>query len=322
MTRSSSSSSLVVGFAQVAPVWLNRKATIDKVVTAIHTAADQGGQVVGFGECLIPGYPFWIELTDGARFNDARQKEIHAEYLRQAVTIEDDHLRPVQEACADRRITSVLGILEKPRDRGESVYACCVVIGAHGDVLSVHRKLMPTYEERLTWSIGDGHGLRTHLIGDFTLGALNCWENWMPLARAALYGQGEDLHVAIWPGSLRNTEDLTRFIAKESRSYVLSVSGLMRLTDFPEAAPHRTAIIAGHRGGDFLADGGSCLAAPDGSWVIPPVVGEECVRTAAIDHAVVRRERQNFDPSGHYSRPDVLKLHVNRKRQSSVETQD
>jgi nitrilase len=215
-----------------------------------------------------------------------------------------------------------LGILEKPAARGESVYACCVVIGASGDVLSAHRKLMPTHEERLTWSIGDGHGLRTHRIGAFTLGALNCWENWMPLARAALYGQGEDLHVALWPGSARNTDDLTRFIARESRSYVLSVSGLMRLRDFPATIPHRAAIIAGHRGGDFLADGGSCLAAPDGSWVIAPVTGEECVRVATIEHGFVRRERQNFDPSGHYSRPDVLRLSVNRERQSSTDLID
>ena len=315
-------SSLVVGFAQIAPVWLDREATLKKAVASIHSAADQGANVVAFGECLVPGYPFWLELTDGARFNDARQKEIHAEYLRQAVTIEDDHLRSVQEACAARHITAVLGILEKPRDRGESAYACCVVIGALGDVLSAHRKLMPTYEERLAWSIGDGHGLRTHRVGDFTLGALNCWENWMPLARAALYGQGEDFHVAIWPGSKRNTDDLTRFIAKESRSYVLSVSGIMRLSDFPATTPHRHDILAGHRGGEFLTDGGSCLAAPDGSWVIEPVVGEECVRVATIDHAFVRRERQNFDPSGHYSRPDVLRLSVNRDRQSSVDLID
>ena len=316
------SPSLIVGFAQIAPAPLDREATLRKVVASIHTAADQGAQAVGFGECLVPGYPFWVELTDGARFNDPRQKDLQSEYIRQAVTIEDGHLRSVQEACASRKVTAVLGILEKPRDRGESVYACCVVIGAGGDVLSAHRKLMPTHEERLTWAIGDGHGLRTHRIGDFTLGALNCWENWMPLARAALYGQGEDFHVAIWPGSLRNTEDLTRFVAKESRSYVLSVSGLMRLTDVPEDLPHRAAMVAGHRGGDFLADGGSCLAAPDGSWVIPPVVGEECVQVAAIDHDFVRRERHNFDPSGHYSRPDVLRLSVNRERQSTVKLID
>ena len=313
---------LAVGFGQVAPVWLDREATLVKVVAAIHEAANQGASVIGFGECLVPGYPFWLELTEGARFNDPVQKELHAAYLRQAVTIEDGDLKPVQEACAERKIHAVLGILEKPRDRGESAYACCVVIGGNGEVLSAHRKLMPTHEERLAWSVGDGHGLRTHRLGEFTLGALNCWENWMPLARAALYGQGEDLHVAIWPGSLRNTDDVTRFIAKDSRSYVLSISGLMRLADLPAAVPHRARIVAGHRGGDFLADGGSCLAAPDGSWVIPPVVGEECVRVAVIDHAFVRRERQNFDPSGHYSRPDVLRLSVNRKRQGTVDLID
>ena len=318
----SPSPSLVVGFAQIAPVALNREATLKKVVSSIHTAADQGAQVVAFGECLVPGYPFWIELLDGARFDDPAQKKLQAEYTRQAVTIEDGHLQSVQETALARRVTVVLGILEKPRDRGESVYACCVVIGASGDVLSAHRKLMPTHEERLTWSIGDGHGLRTHRIGDFTLGALNCWENWMPLARAALYGQGEDFHVAIWPGSLRNTEDLTRFIARESRSYVLSVSGLMRRFDFHESPLLQSVLLEGHRGGDVLADGGSCLAAPDGSWVIPPVVGEECVRVAAIEHEMVRRERHNFDPSGHYARPDVLRLSVNRERQTSVDLID
>ncbi len=311
-----------IGFAQLAPVWFDREATLVRVVAALHEAADQGAEVLAFGECLVPGYPFWLELTDGARFNDARQKELHAAYLSQAVTIEDGHLQGVQEACASRAVTAVLGILEKPRDRGESVYAACVVVAASGDILSVHRKLMPTHEERLVWSTGDGHGLRTHRVGEFTLGALNCWENWMPLARSALYGQGEDLHVGIWPGSLRNTEDLTRFIAKESRSYVLSVSGLMRPADIPALLPHREAMLAGHRGGEFLADGGSCLAAPDGSWVIAPVVGEECVRVGSIDHAMVRRERQNFDPSGHYARPDVLRLSVNRERQSAVELKD
>ena len=111
---------------------------------------------------------------------------------------------------------------------------------------------MPTYEERLTWSPGDGNGLRTHRLGPFTVGGLNCWENWMPLARAALYGQGEDLHVAVWPGGKRNTQDITRFIAVEARSYVLSVSGLMRSSDIPTDTPQYAAIKA--NSADMLAD--------------------------------------------------------------------
>ena len=142
----------------------------------------------------------------------------------------------------------------------------------------------------------------------------------MPLARAALYGQGEDLHVAIWPGSLRNTQEITRFIAVEARSYVLSVSGLMRKRDFPAGTPHLDAILAGSE--EVLADGGSCIAAPDGTWLVEPVVGEERLIVATIDHCRVREERQNFDPAGHYARPDVTQLIVNRQRQSTVSLRD
>ena len=104
-------------------------------------------------------------------------------------------------------------------------------INQQGEIRSVHRKLQPTYDERLTWSPGDGNGLQVHKLKAFTAGGLNCWENWMPLSRTALYGMGEDLHVAIWPGGLHNTHDLTKFIAKESRSFVISVSGILKKED-------------------------------------------------------------------------------------------
>ena len=142
----------------------------------------------------------------------------------------------------------------------------------------------------------------------------------MPLPRAALYGLGEDLHVAVWPGGIHNTHDITRFIAKESRSYVLSVSGLMRKTDFPESTPHLETILAGSQ--DTLANGGTCLAGPDGEWVLEPVLDEETLLVADLDHGRVRQERQNFDPAGHYSRPDVTQLVVNRERQTTLVVMD
>ena len=232
--------SLTVGLAQIAPVWLDRERTLAKVLHQIERAAEQGCQLVAFGEALLPGYPFWLERTDGARFNSPVQKELHAHYLQQAVQIEAGHLVPLCRLAAQQRIAVILGCIERPLDRGgHSLYCSLVYISPQGDIASVHRKLMPTYEERLTWSAGDGHGLRVHTLGAFTVGGLNCWENWMPLARTALYAQGEDLHVAIWPGGLHNTQDITRFIAKEARSYVLSVSGLMRVTDIPLETPHR-----------------------------------------------------------------------------------
>lgn len=138
----------------------------------------------------------------------------------------------------------------------------------------------------------------------------------MPLVRAALYGLGEDLHVAVWPGGSHNTRDTTPFIAKEGRSYVLAASGLMRREDITPGIPHYEAIYAGSP--EVLANGGSCLVGPDGEWLIEPVVGREALCLATIDHKRVREERQNFDPAGHYSRPDVTRLTVDRRRQSTL----
>lgn len=308
---------LKIAAAQIAPVWGDRAATLEKILDAVSEAADQGAGLVAFGEGLLPGYPFWVSLTDGARFESARQKAIFAHYARQSVVIEEGHLDALTRLCADRSIAVYLGCIERAADRGShSLYCSLVYIDASGTIKSVHRKLMPTFEERLVWSPGDGHGLVTHKLGAFRVGGLNCWENWMPLARAALYGQGEDLHVAVWPGSRRNTEDITGYMAKEGRSFVMSVSSLMRKTDFSPDTPHLDVIL--EESPDVLADGGSCIAGPDGRFVMEPVTGEEGVFYAEIDHGRVLEERQNFDPAGHYSRPDVLKIVVNRERQQTV----
>ncbi|MEM7334025.1 MAG: carbon-nitrogen hydrolase family protein [Chloroflexota bacterium] len=308
---------LTVGVAQIAPVWLNREKTAVKIIDYIHQAQEKGVQLLAFGEALLPGYPFWIELTNGATFNSPVQKEIHAHYLANGVQIEAGHLDSICAAAKQTKMAIYLGCIERPLNRGgHSLYASLVYIDAQGIIQSVHRKLMPTYEERLTWSPGDGHGLKVHPLGDFTVGGLNCWENWMPLPRATLYGLGEDLHVAVWPGGAHNTRDITRFVALESRSYVISASGYMRKKDFPKDTPHVEAILKKSK--STLANGGSCIAAPDGSWVVEPVVDEESLLVATIDNQMVLEERQNFDPSGHYSRPDVTKLLVNRERQSTV----
>lgn len=312
---------LTVGLAQIAPAWLNRATTIDKVVTWIDDAAQRGCDLVAFGEALVPGYPFWVERTEGAKFESGLQKSLFAHYVSQGVCIEDGDLEPVCEAARRNDIAVYLGVMERAADRGgHSLYCSMVFIDRTGVIGSVHRKLMPTHEERLVWAIGDGNGLRTHRIGAFTAGGLNCWENWLPLPRAALYAQGEDLHVAIWPGNVRNTADITRFIARESRSYVVSVSGLMRREDIDPGLPHADLLIA--TADDVMANGGSCVAGPDGEWLLEPVAGSESLSVVEIDHARVLEERHSLDVAGHYSRPDVTRLVVNRKRQSTAEFLD
>jgi nitrilase len=309
---------LKVALAQIAPVLLDREATLGKVVKQVRAAAERGCRLVAFGEAIVPGYPIWIERTGGARFDADDQKRLHALYVGQAVQPEAGHLDGVRDAARQGSIAVILGTIERAADRGgHSVYCSRIYISGDGTIGSVHRKLMPTHEERLTWAIGDGAGLVVHALGPFRIGALNCWENWMPLARTALYAAGEDLHVALWPGSDRNTADITRFIAREARSYVLSVCGLIREQDIPADVPDRQRIAP--TPGEIICNGGSAAAGPDGRWIVEPVTDREDLIVVDLDHGRVLEERQNFDPAGHYARPDILRLSVDRTRQRSVD---
>ncbi|MBX2828760.1 MAG: carbon-nitrogen hydrolase family protein [Flavobacteriaceae bacterium] len=308
---------LKVALAQIAPVWLDKAGTLQKIEDQIHEAGKNKSDLIVFGEGILPGYPYWLALTGGAEWNTQVNKELHAHYVSNSVTIENGDLDSVCALAKKYSLAIYLGIIERPLDRGgKSIYASLVYIDKQGIIQSVHRKLQPTYDERLTWSPGDGNGLRVHSLGAFTVGGLNCWENWMPLPRASLYAQGEDLHVAVWPGSDHNTKDITRFIAREGRSYVISVSSLMRVEDFPPSTPHLEKIF--EKAPKVLANGGSCIAGPDGEWVLEPVLHEEGNIYHTLDFSRVLEERQNFDPVGHYSRPDVTQLSVNRERQSTV----
>ena len=306
---------LKIGLAQMAPIWLNKQKTLEKMEQYVTDAGAQGCELVVFGEGLLPGYPFWLSITNGAEFNSSMHKEIHAHYIQNAIQIEAGELDSICTLAKKHEIALYLGIIERAQNRGgHSLYCSLVYINEQGVIKSVHRKLQPTYEERLTWAAGDGNGLRVHPLKNFTLGGLNCWENWMPLARTALYGQGENLHIAVWPGSLANTVDITKFIAKESRSFVVSVSSLMQTNNFPSNTPHLEKIL--EQAPPILANGGSCIAGPDGEWLVPPIIDKEGVFVHEINFNRVLEERQNFDPSGHYSRPDVTQLTLNRNRQS------
>jgi nitrilase len=317
----SSSYELKVALAQISPVWLDKSKTLDKIKQQILDASQENCELIVFGEALLPGYPFWVSHTNGAEFDSTKQKEIHSHYVQNSVQVEKGDLDEICNLAKQHNIAIYLGMMERAVDRGgHSIYCSLAYINQDGSIESMHRKLMPTYEERLTWASGDGNGLRVHPLKAFTVGGLNCWENWMPLPRAALYGMGENLHIAVWPGSEVNTKDITKFIARESRSYVISVSSLMRKEDIPTNVPHLEEIL--NNVPDEMANGGSCIASPDGEWLVPPVLHKEGLIVATLDFNRVLEERQNFDAVGHYSRPDVTQLNVNRERQSTINITD
>jgi nitrilase len=307
-----------IAAAQTAPSWGDPQATTEIVIDWIGRAAGEGADLVAFGETFLSGYPFWLSDTGGARFDDPDQKDAYATYLAAAVDLNSPELARIAEAVSDLGVFTYLGVNERSASLG-TVYATLVALRPHRGIVSAHRKLMPTHEERMVWGIGDGHGLRVHEVGDITVGGLNCWENWMPAVRHALYAQGQGLHVAGWPGSARLTRDITRFIALEGRCYVLSAGALLRRSSVPGSFPLRDRAF-GDR--DLLFDGGSAIAAPDGGWLVEPVEGEERLVVADIDSDRVREERQNFDPAGHYFRPDVIGVRVDRTRREPASFAD
>ncbi|MEU6558858.1 carbon-nitrogen hydrolase family protein [Nocardia nova] len=302
-----------IAAAQARPAWLDPTAGTKVVVDWLTRAAEAGAELVAFPEAFLSGYPIWPARTGGARFDNPGQKAAYAYYLDAAVTLDGPHLTTIGEAVADLGVFCYLGIGERV---GGTVYCTLVALDPARGVVGTHRKLIPTHEERLVWGSGDGHGLRTHPVGGFRAGGLSCWENWMPQARHALYADGETLHISTWPGSVRNTRDITRFIAMEGRVYSLAVGAVLDYGDVPADFPLRDALIEVGKPAGY--DGGSAIAGPDGTWLTEPVVGSERLVVADIDPGEVARARQNFDPTGHYGRPDVFTVTVDRRRRTAA----
>jgi nitrilase len=298
-----------IAAVQATPAFLDRSGTIDIVLARLAEAAAEGAEVVAFPETFIPGYPMWHSRTNSSSWEHPDQQAAFAWYLDQAVDLSGPEFGQVVAAVKDAGVFVYVGVAERSASRG-SVYCSLVAIDPTQGIVSVHRKLKPTFGERMVWADGDGAGLVSHQHQGVHLSGLNCWENWMPLARSALYAAGTEIHFAAWPGDVSLTQDLTRFMAQEGRIFVVSVGGVYGIDDIPEDFPLRNQLAAN---GSKYSNGGTCIAGPDGEWIVEPVRGEQIVY-ADLDVTAVRKARQNFDPAGHYSRPDVLRLEVNRNR--------
>ena len=296
---------LRVAIVQIAPVFLNSKKTWEKMREYMQEAVESGAELIVWGETLIPGYLSWVDPTNGSRFNDRDQKTAYATYLEEALTL-DGNDEIIQQMCSFAKKNGVMlmgGIAER---EGTSVYCTLLTIGAQGQILGRHRKLKPTYEERLIWSDGDGRGLKLYETKIGLVGGLNCYENWIPHARGYLHDLGEVIHISVWPGRLGLTKDNSRFSALEGRSWIVAASGLLRPNDYEAVDEKRFPFKDIMMETESPYNGGSMIVAPTGEIVAGPLVDEEGIVYADLDRKTVYQERHNFDYSGHYSRKNIL----------------
>ncbi len=295
---------------QATPVYLDRDATIEKACALVEEAGLAGADLVVFGEAFVPGYPDWVwrqqPWPDAAFFTRLQE---------QAVVVPSratDHL-----ADAARRAGAHVAIGVDERDEhGSTLYNSLLYFGPDGALLGTHRKLMSTGGERIIWGMGDGSGLRVHETAFGRLGGLICWENYMPLARAAVYAQGVDVYVApTWDNSDTWVPTL-RHIAKEGCVHVIGVTPCLRGSDVRKSFPGLDNLYGGDD--DWLSRGNTTIVGPDGEILAGPLVGEEGIVYAELDLIAARGARQMFDPVGHYARPDVLRLDVDMRPKPPV----
>jgi nitrilase len=291
-----------VAAVQATPVFLDREATVDKVCGLIAEAAAEGAGLVVFPEAFIPTYPDWVWRTPP--WSDGSWYE---RLLDQAVQVPSPATERLGEAARMAGAWVAVGINELATE-STTIYNTLLYLSPDGEIAGRHRKLMPTGGERTVWGTGDGSGLGVFETGFGRLGGLLCWENYMPLARAALYAQGIDVYLApTWDNSDTWVPTL-RHIAKEGRVFVIGSNSCLRGSDVPATLPGRDALYGGDD--DWLSRGNTTIVDPEGEILAGPLVEAEGILYADIDVAKARASRRQFDPVGHYARPDLFCLEV------------
>jgi nitrilase len=318
-------SSFKVAVIQQAPVFLNVEESLAKACALIEQAADQGAKVIAFPETWLPGYPAWLDSSPKAALWDyPPAKALHRLLVENSVTIPGEHLEKLLAVAQETGAYIVMGAHER---LGGTLYNTMITIGRDGKEFQVHRKLMPTYTERMIWGRGDGSTLGVFNTEYGHLGGLICWEHWMPLARAAMHAQYETLHIAQWPSVKELHQLASRHYAFEGQCFVIAagcvlsrgevIEGFHSLGRSDSEALELLEAIPGEDK-DLLLTGGSAVIAPNSNYLKGPVFDEPGILYAEIQPERITEGHLVLDTEGHYSRPDVFHLEVNDQPQSNV----
>jgi len=299
---------VTVACAQLEPVVFDRDATIEKLAAGAAQIAAKGARLAVFPEAFVPAYPSstWAKALAG--WAEEGAKEAFALLARESVEIPGAAERRLGEIARENELWLVTGVTERDPARPGTLYNTLLYHGPDGELALKHRKLVPTNHERLIWGPGDGGGLETVQTPLGRIGGLICWENYMPLARFALYECGVELYIASTADDSEAWQSTLVHIARESRAFVISPSHYQRASTYPEDFPLRRLLD----GLDVIGRGGSAILGPDGGYLAGPLWDEEGILYAELHPERLEEERQRFDPVGHYHRPDVLRLDVTK----------
>ncbi len=306
-----------VACVQAEPAILDRAKTLEKVAVLTAEARAEGAQLVVFPETFVPAYPSsaWAKFLAG--WADPRAKGAFAMLARESVDVPGPDCDRLGEIAREHEVWLVTGVNERDPSRPGTLYNSLLYHGPDGRLALHHRKLVPTNHERLVWGQGDGGGLRALPTPIGRIGGLICWENYMPLARFALYESGVEIYIASTADDGDAWQSTLVHIARESRAFVVSPCHFQRGASYPASFPLREEIASI----ETLGRGGSAILGPDGSYLAGPLYGEEGILYADLDPERLYEERQRFDAAGHYSRPDVLRLRVTPTGPSAPSTE-
>ncbi|HEY9048150.1 MAG TPA: carbon-nitrogen hydrolase family protein [Ohtaekwangia sp.] len=302
---------VVIAIGQYGPVFLDLEKSLEKLVYIVKEAAMKEAHLLVLGESWFSGYPSWLDFNaDVANWDNGDMKEAYWQIYSSSVAVKSSQMQVITTLAKENKITLAFGFNERV-DAGPgngTIYNSFAIVDQHGQIAVHHRKLVPTFNERLVYGNGDGVGLQAAQISWGRIGGSICWEHWMPLTRQALHDAGEHIHVAFWPSVNEIHTLASRHYAFEGRCFVVAVGQLLSCADLPSALkPLPEKVI--HKDG-LLLNGGSCIIAPNGEFITSPVYDREALIVAEVDLSETIKERLTLDTSGHYQRRDVFSFKV------------
>jgi predicted amidohydrolase len=304
-----------VGIGQFSSVHLNLSESLQKLESIVADAAQQGVKLLVVGETWLSGYPSWLDhCSNVSQWDGKEMKAAYLQFYDSSVDLKGKDFDRVCKMAKSNRVTLCIGLNEKVKSGpgNGTIYNSLVVIDQHGKLLNHHRKLMPTYTEKMLYGLGDGNGLKAVDTEVGRVGASICWEHWMPLTRQALQDSGEHIHIALWPKVHDMHQVASRQYAFEGRCFVLAAGQMLKASDFPKSLEQPNYLKSDPD--QWTLNGGSCIIAPNGKYLVEPIFDKEELITCELDLDETIKERMTLDTSGHYQRRDVFEFKVDHSR--------